>query len=666
MKPTLKTMRRTIVPSIPAWGSALLLWAVSAAIPPAEQLLPNDTLAVLCAPDWTKASAAQQQAPFSLLWNDPAMRPFRDKFLDKLKTDVVAPLERELGVKLSDYSDLLQGQFTLALTRNGWTGTAEPVPAFLLVLDTRDKAELLRKNLAEVKRKLTDSGRKLRTETIRGVEFTTILIDTGELTGSLGMLQLPGIAPGTASSGKNEPASATAPKSQTRPTIELSVGQAESALLVGTSTRVLEKVLARLTGSGGGALAEVPAFEADARSVLRDGLSYGWIHFAPVGEILAKRFAASPSQAQGEEAPMALQVDKILAALGLTSLKTLAFNARQSPDGEFFDLFLGAPEQTRQGLFKLIATAPKDASPPPFVPADAIQFSRWRADGQRIWAAVETIANEIAPGMLGFLAMQIETMMQEKDPAFDFKKNLIGNLGDDIVSYQKAPKGTTFEDLSAAPSLTLLASPNPEQFLQGIKSVLSMALAPLTSVSFKEREFLGRKIHSLPLPTMPVGDASKPVEQSLHLTSSAGYLALSTDAALVEEYLRSGETKPKPLAATPGLAEAAEKVGGMATGLFGYQNDLEDLRILTEILRANGDLIAQALAFSTGGPEIRGARQSAQGMARLLLAAPLREDCQVFSPDRVRRANLERRPHAQNLHPQAAPDQALACISHHF
>ena len=41
----------------------------------------------------------------------------------------------------------------------------------------------------------------------------------------------------------------------------------------------------------------------------------------------------------------------------------------------------------------------------------------------------------------------------------------------------------------------------------------------------------------------------------------------------------------------------------MATGLFGYQDDVENLRTLTEILRNNGDLISQALATSPIGPK---------------------------------------------------------------
>jgi hypothetical protein len=408
------------------------------------------------------------------------------------------------------------------------------------------------------------------------------------------------------------------------------LGQAQSVLLVGTSAKEIEKVLARLAGGGGGTLAEVPAFETDARGVLRDGLYSGWVHFAPLAEILAKAFTPPRGQANEEQEAMALPIDKLLTALGLNGLRTLALNVRQTPEGEFGDLCMGVPEEARKGLFALLSTAAKDASPPAFVPADVVQFNRWRGDGQKVWASVEAMANEIAPGVLGFVLAQIEAAMREKEPAFDFKKNIIGNLGDDVIIYQKAPKGTTLAELSGAPSLTLLASPNPEQLMEGLKSATMMLTAPMGGSSFKEREFLGRKIHSLPMPAVPLGGDAKPVEQTLHLTASGGYLAVSMDAAMIEEYVRSGETKPKPLAAIPGLAEASEKVGGMATGLFGYQNDAENLRVLVEVLRNNPDLISQALALSPLAPQTGDADKALKEWLDFSLLPPFEKIAKYF------------------------------------
>src|ERR1700690_473453 len=70
-----------------------------AAIPPAENLLPADTLLVITVPDCSTLRAAGRQSPQWLFWNDPAMKPFHDKFMAGLNGQFIAPLEHDLGVQ---------------------------------------------------------------------------------------------------------------------------------------------------------------------------------------------------------------------------------------------------------------------------------------------------------------------------------------------------------------------------------------------------------------------------------------------------------------------------------------------------------------------------------------------------------------------------------------
>ncbi|MGD0539070.1 MAG: hypothetical protein ABSC03_15655 [Verrucomicrobiota bacterium] len=535
-----------------------------AAVPPAEQLLPADTLAVLSVPDATKYVATCKDSPAMRLWNDPAMRPFRDKLMAKLTKEAIEPLERELGIKLADYSALAQGQVTLALTQNGWQGTKDPLPALLLLLDTRDQSDQLKKTLAEVRKKLTDANKKFRSDKIRDVEFTTLALDATNASPDLP---------------------------------QISFGQSGSLLLVGTNPKALEQVLARLAGGGGGALADQADFQAD-QPVIREALTYGWINVTPAVAVGVKLAAQAPTgNAEGPKP------DKIIAALGLTGVKTLAFGARQGPDGATVDMSMSVPADQRKGIFKLIATDPKDASVPAFVPASATQFSRWRLDGQKVWAALTATVNDISPGTFqNMIVATLEAAAKQKDPNFDLQKNVIANLGDDVVSYKQSPRGTSLEELGSPPAISLIGSANAEQLLQGIRGlingVLSLPMLPIAGAEIKEREFLGRKIYSLPLPTTPGVGGNKPAERAIMMAASGGYVALSMDAAILEEYLRSSETKPKPLAETPGLADAAQKVGGTATGLFGYQNDAETVRSALEALRSNADLFDKMFALT--------------------------------------------------------------------
>jgi len=47
--------------------------------------------------------------------------------------------------------------------------------------------------------------------------------------------------------------------------------------------------------------------------------------------------------------------------------------------------------------------------------------------------------------------------VKQADPAYDLRKDLIGNLGDDWISYQKAPRGNSAAELNSPPSLPLLS-----------------------------------------------------------------------------------------------------------------------------------------------------------------------------------------------------------------
>ena len=59
---------------------------------------------------------------------------------------------------------------------------------------------------------------------------------------------------------------------------------------------------------------------------------------------------------------------------------------------------------------------------------------------------------------------------------------------------------------------------------------------------------------------------------------------MSSDVALLEQYLRSAETQGKSLRENAGLNEAAQQVGA-GTGLFGYSNQGETMRATFEAMK---------------------------------------------------------------------------------
>src|SRR5437868_765156 len=98
------------------WSQVFILMLVSvlplkAAAPlTPEQLLPADTIAVLSVPNVLKAKAFVQASNYGKLWQDPEMRPFKEKTLTRLREGFLEPVEKQLGFKLSDYAEFFQGQ----------------------------------------------------------------------------------------------------------------------------------------------------------------------------------------------------------------------------------------------------------------------------------------------------------------------------------------------------------------------------------------------------------------------------------------------------------------------------------------------------------------------------------------------------------------------------
>ncbi len=219
-------------------ASLTFIASTRAAIPPVESLLPSDTLLVLTIPDFTKMRAVAKQSPQWLLWNDTAMKPFRDKFTSNLKLQFIAPLERDLGVKMSDFADLPQGQLTFAVTQNGWTGKeSDPMPGAVLLMDTKDKSGVLKTNLNALRKKWADSGKPMRTKTIRDIPFSVVPLSSNSVPASIA-----GYFP------RHEPIHELGKEEKPTPITELFIGQFESLLIVGNSAKAVESIAARLTG----------------------------------------------------------------------------------------------------------------------------------------------------------------------------------------------------------------------------------------------------------------------------------------------------------------------------------------------------------------------------------------------------------------------------------
>ncbi len=567
-------------------AAVVLCLGAGAAVPKPEKLLPKDTVLVVTAPDWAKARQLWSNAPYAGLWRDPNLKPFADKFTEKFTTGVIRPLEKSWGIKFSDFAGLAQGQVTYALAPVTPRNKSDSPLAGILIMDTKDHAGQLKTNLAQVIKKWAEAGKPMKAQKIRQADFTTLIVSHEDLSWQK-------IFPGFRPSEEG----AVRPRNK-----EITVGQLDTLLLVSDSTEALDKVLARQAGGLAPPLEEEPAFQAEHGARLRQSPFYVWLNTKALLELLSK-----PSAGQDEDAAAgAARARTIFSATGLMNLTSASLSYQSFREGKTAQLFLAVPEEKRPALLKILATEPKDAGPPSFVPADAVKFWRWRVNMARSWRTLEGMLNDlVSPQIMGQLDTVFALAGKEKDEHYDLKSELLNNLGDDIISYEKAPKANNLADLKSPPTLYLLGSPNPDKLASALKVLLAI---PFQGAPIKEREFLGRKIYTA-APAAATGAGSA----GINFSASGGYLAITSDAAMLEEYLRSGEDKSKALREMPGLTDAAQRAGGTATGLFGFENENQTMRPVFDVIRKQHltlqDVLGVPVPEAAGGAEVESLRQ---------------------------------------------------------
>jgi hypothetical protein len=550
--------------------------ALNAAVPAPEQILPQDTLVAITIPDYAAARSAWRDQALIRLWGDSSLKPFREKFENQWRKEVLGPLEEQVGVRLADQVRLLQGQITFAVVANGWPKTAGRRPGWLMAIDTRDRGADLADQLASWKTRLTESGRKTRSEKIRDREFVVVSIRKDELAGALSTGQKP------TSTGNG--------------TVEVWFGQSDSVLWLGDQRDLLDQALARQTASDGSTLKSNPDFVTASEAGIGSAQAYAWVHLSPLVDFVSDMTTAADGSGSG--AMGMLEPSKLLPALGLQGLRSLSVAVNSAAEGMTAEVRIGIPESSRTGLFKMILPGRRQAGPPEFVSADTTRFQRLRVDLGEAWAALEAAVYSILPTARSVVDLMFQSVGKDQDPNYDLRRELIGNLGDDIIFLEQPPVTNTLAALSSAPSLILIGSKSPEKVAGALRTLAGLLPPPMNVL--RQREVSGRSVYSLALPQEP-GTGSDDATRWFSFGAGADYVALSGDVELLEGYLRGADSDGKPLAGIAGLNEAASKVGGMNSGWFGYENDRAMAQSIIDALRQDSASIESVLSLTPAG-----------------------------------------------------------------
>ncbi len=526
-------MKNIVIPILAslALGSSA---KVAKASQPLEALLPADTLLVVAAPDYAAAKKHFKAGALGQFWDSSEVKPFRNKLTDGLEANVLDKIEEELAIELETFEELASGGVALALV----AGESKE-PGLLLLLDAGRKSFTLRRALSRMKRELKKDDRKVSESEIGGIDFTTV--------------------------------------SNTDSIERVHIGRVGSQLIVGTATEQIEGVLARLEGKGSGPLTSNAAFAADQSTLLKEADYYIW---ANLGQVIPQLLDNVPDGAE-----LGIDFGEVLGSLGINSLGTFSMTYDEHDDGAHFDIFIGLPEANRNGLFSLLETKRIDASPPPFVPIDVGSFIRWRVNMNAGWKNLEKLLLEMSPDVANMIEFTVGLLGKDKDPNFDFKKSFLNNFGDDLILYQMPPTSNSLNDLGYSPMVALIQSPDPAKLIQGVGAVPGILPPPLNEAALKPRKLGEHSAQSFGILELPDPSTGELVESEMLFAVKDGYMALSNSANVLQSLL-DGNTQ-SPLAKRTRLTKAAAAVGGMSSGIFGYQNDRTMVLSVMDTLRAN-------------------------------------------------------------------------------
>jgi hypothetical protein len=543
--------------------------------PEAARLLPPDALFVLTIPNFPRAVATFTNLPLAQLWRDPALRVPADRLEHWWHEDIIARLNRHWGFSLEELFNLLRGPVSFALLP-GAGGQRD----WVLVAEAGDRAKLLATNLTRFRKTWLVNGRPLRTEMVQGLETVVLTLPDEVMPPDLRSNVKPrhdfneSIAPRLVTP-KSLPTVA-------RPTAkpgEVRLVQSGACLLLSSSSAALGAVLARLGRSDLPVLADQAAYSRQSAMLTKDASLWGWSDAQTLLDLAgipsANNALSAEALAANPEAAVFLSpgLGQLGRAIGLGTMQTAAFSLRSTAEGTLFELRLAPQERAPRNLLAALAGPPADTAPPAFVPADALEFDRLRWTASNLPAALEQAFDDFSPRFASTVAFLLDTVQdaaKSKDPSFNLREHLRAGLGEELLRWDRlvGDAGAT----QSVRRVLVLPSPAPERLVQAMRALF--ILFPQSEGDAVERDFLNRKIYSVPLPPLP---GTAPPTQNLgmlYYAASTGQVVLSTSESLVEEFLRNGETTPKALKDLPGLQAARERVAGPGARATGYWNEV--------------------------------------------------------------------------------------------
>jgi hypothetical protein len=211
-----------------------------------------------------------------------------------------------------------------------------------------------------------------------------------------------------------------------------------------------------------------------------------------------------------------------------------------------------------------------DLKPEPWVPESVASYQSISWDLDAAYKAIDTLANSLAPGVLGTLEQNLAGPGGE---GLKFERDLFGPLGDriSVVSDLKTSNSEPVQRI-----LFAIALDDAKAFQATLNKVLD-----LTGAQPKKRDFNGATVYDFPLPEIPNAEQAG-MTGPISVTIAKDTLFVTTEPTLLEQLLRGGS---KSLADSSDYQAVAKQFPATASTLS-YQRPEQSARAVYDMFKS--------------------------------------------------------------------------------
>jgi hypothetical protein len=539
---------------------ALPLCAAGATAPP-ERILPENTIFLFKLPEVKTFRESFRNSQYGQLWNDPALKDFRDELALKLD-DATKSLKEKIGVSLTELFELPQG--SLAIAAIGRDNPDLPVAAAILA-ETGENEKKMLEILDRTTKQSEGAGAKISSESFNGL--------------TIHVVRFPEKAPEKDKDDKEKAKNVPAPP--------LAWTNAGGLFLITTDVDLVKDLATNREGREK-SLAAAEAFaKTQAKTDSSKAHAIWYLDVNKLVKVLIK------TNAKGGEAE-AQQQEVLVKELGVDGLKSVGgcFTLGTGTFDSVSKTFFHAPKPVA-GLLKIFSFPPLALRPESWVPATVATYQTLSFDLDNLYAGVDEVANKFQPGMINMIEQQLAG--PEGGQPLSIKNDIFGPLGDRVTLISDFKKPIK-EDSQRM--LLAIALENTKAFQATLTRLFQ-----LTGAAPEKREFQGTTIYELPLtlPNQAAGNAQG-MKGPISVAIAKDTLFLTNETTLLEQVLRPGGAT---LADSTSYQTVAKEFPEKASGLSYVRPD-ESARLTYDLIKSGQfeKAIQQAAAARPGAREV--------------------------------------------------------------